>query len=145
VAHNGDGWGIGGMPEPRPLYSLPELANTERVYVTEGEPAADAARSIGLTATTCPHGSKSADKADWSPLAGKEAILLRDNDQAGRTPEAADAASITAGVRLSRWFGHEARRVYAMLDESDEARERRRLGELIRRKGGSVTPRDLMR
>lgn len=32
-----------------------------------------------------------------------------------------------------------------MLDESDEARERRRLIELIQSKGGSVTVRDLMR
>jgi hypothetical protein len=34
-------------------------------------------------ATTSPHGAKSADKADWSPLAGKEVIILPDNDTAG--------------------------------------------------------------
>lgn len=51
----------------------------------EGEKAADALRSIGLTATTSAHGAKSADKTDWRPLAGKEVILWPDNDAAGRT------------------------------------------------------------
>lgn len=77
-------WVIGGMPEPRPLYCLSEILDAERVYVCEGEKAADAARSIGLVATTSPHGSQSANKADWTPLIGKEIILLPDNDQAGK-------------------------------------------------------------
>jgi len=84
VSRHRDGWQIGGMPEPRPLYGLPELAKADRVYVCEGEKAADAARSVGLTATTSPHGSQSADKSDWTPLAGKEVVILPDNDTAGR-------------------------------------------------------------
>jgi len=56
-----------------------------------------------------------------------------------------DAVSIAAGVKLSRWFAHEARRVYAMLVEDDEARQRRQSVELIQRKGGSVTVRDWQR
>ena len=56
----------------------------DRVYVTEGEKAADAAQFIELTATTSPHGAKSTGKADWSSLAGKEVILLPDEDEAGR-------------------------------------------------------------
>jgi hypothetical protein len=84
VARRGDGWVIGGMPEPRPLYGLPDLARADRVYVTEGEPAADAARAIGLTATTSAHGSQSPEKTDWSPLAGKEVVSLPDNDSPGR-------------------------------------------------------------
>ena len=43
------------------------------------------------------------------------------------------------------WFKSEARRVYAMLGESEEGREERRLAELIHRKGGSITARELMR
>ena len=77
------GWVIAAMPEPRPLYCLPDLAEAERVYVTEGEKATDAARSLGLIATTSPNGSKSAAKADWSPLVGKEVVILPDNDDAG--------------------------------------------------------------
>ena len=61
------------------------------------------------------------------------------------TPDAVDLLSIEAGIRLARWFGREARRIYSILDESDEGRERRRLVELIQRKGGSVTARALMR
>jgi hypothetical protein len=72
------------MPVPRPLYRLPELLDAERVFVTEGEKAADALRELGLVATTSPHGSASAAKSDWSPLAGKECIVLPDNDDAGR-------------------------------------------------------------
>jgi hypothetical protein len=48
-----------------------------------------------------------------------------------------------AGVALVEWFGNEARRVHAILSESDEDRETRRLVEWIERKGGSVTVRDL--
>ena len=56
-----------------------------------------------------------------------------------------DEVSIAAGVALSRWFGHEARRIYAMLGESEGERDQRRLVELIRRKGGAMTVRELMR
>ncbi|MEX2175365.1 MAG: DUF3987 domain-containing protein [Pirellulaceae bacterium] len=71
------------MPAPRPLYCLPDLAGANRVYVCEGEKAADAVRSIGLTATTSAHGCESPGKADWRPLAGKEIIVLPDNDSPG--------------------------------------------------------------
>ena len=84
VSRLGSRWFIGAMPAPRPLYRLPELADAPRVYITEGEKAADAARSVGLIATTSAHGSKSASKTDWTPLAGKECVLLPDNDDAGR-------------------------------------------------------------
>ena len=84
VSRHGDRWIIGGMAEPRPLYGLPDLAGANRVYLTEGEKAADAARSIGLTATTSAHGSQSPAQTDWSPLAGKQIVILPDNDDAGR-------------------------------------------------------------
>jgi len=86
VSKTSKGWIMGGMPEPRPLYRLPELLARpdKRVYVCEGEKAADAAASIGLLATTSPQGSKSAAAADWSLLAGHEVVILPDNDDAGR-------------------------------------------------------------
>ena len=84
VSRKGSRWIVGAMPTPRPLYRLPELGDARRVYITEGEKAADAARSVGLIATTSAHGSKSADKTDWTPLAGGECVLLPDNDDAGR-------------------------------------------------------------
>ena len=84
VSRHGDKWFIGGMAAPRPLYSLPELPEAKRVYVCEGEKAADAARSIGLVATTSAHGAASPEQTDWSDLAGKEAVVLPDKDPAGR-------------------------------------------------------------
>jgi len=56
-----------------------------------------------------------------------------------------DEASIAAGVALSRWFGQETRRVYAILGETDVDRQRRGLVELVQRHVGAVTARDLMR
>ncbi len=84
ISRYADGWRIGAMPDPRPLYGLPELATANRVVVVEGEKAADAARSIGFTATTSVGGSSVASKADWQPLAGKDVWVLPDNDATGR-------------------------------------------------------------
>lgn len=66
-------WANVGMPEPRPIYRLPDpLAATpdQTVIIVEGEKCADAACSCGLTATTSPHGSQSAGKADRTPVKG---------------------------------------------------------------------------
>lgn len=82
VRHRNE-WFIGGMPEPRPLYHLSKLADADRVYICEGEKAADAVRNLGLIATTSTHGTKSATKTDWSPLAGKQCVILPDNDKVG--------------------------------------------------------------
>ncbi|MBN2290920.1 MAG: hypothetical protein JXM70_00760 [Pirellulales bacterium] len=88
VSRNCSGkWNVGGMPKPRPLYGLPELLTAEKestVFVVEGEQCVEAARSIGLVATTSPHGSKSAEKADWTPLADRRVVLMPDNDNDGR-------------------------------------------------------------
>jgi len=84
VARRGNNWVIGGMLEPRPLYCLHELADADRVFICEGEKAAEALKSIGLVATTSAHGSQSPNKTDWSPLAGKRIIITPDNDEAGR-------------------------------------------------------------
>src|SRR4029079_6737512 len=54
-----------------------------------------------------------------------------------------DAASMSAGTTLANWFKHEARRVYALLDESETERDQRRLVDWIGRKGGTVTAREV--
>jgi hypothetical protein len=92
------------------------------------------------------------DAAAWSKLEGYAARLAlvvhmtrwAAEDNTLHDPVRADEASISAGVALARWFGNEARRVYAMLAESNGDREVRRLWELIRRKGGSVSGRELV-
>ena len=62
-----------------------------RVYVCEGEKAAEMARHLGLTATCTPFGSESAARADWDTLdeiatkykKSLELVILPDNDQPG--------------------------------------------------------------
>lgn len=79
-----DGWRAGAPPGLLPLYRLPELTDQARVYVVEGEKAADALWRIGLPATTSAFGAKSPMKTDWKPLAGRDVVILPDNDEAGR-------------------------------------------------------------
>jgi putative DNA primase/helicase len=79
-----DVWRVGDPSGPLPLYRLPRLvASTGIVYLAEGEKAADGGESVGLMTTTSAHGAESADKTDWSPLAGREVVILLDNDPAG--------------------------------------------------------------
>ncbi len=60
-------------------------------------------------------------------------------------PGALDADSMAGGITLAHWHAHETRRVYAALAETAEQRQERELVELIRRHGGSITVRQLMR
>ena len=86
IHRNGEGWKAGDPPIKKlPLYRLPHLNGRKRKYVCEGEKAADAAVALGLPATTSAHGSKSASKSDWGPIADGEVIVLPDNDDAGAT------------------------------------------------------------
>lgn len=95
-ACNGDGWSCTAMPSRRPLLNLPELQKLPpgtRVYVVEGEATADAARRLGLVATTSACGSQAAAMSDWSPLQSMEVVVLPDHDAAGEK-YAADAAGL---------------------------------------------------
>jgi putative DNA primase/helicase len=74
---------MGDPAGPLVLYGLPDLASATRVYLTEGEKAADLARNLGLIVTTSAHGAKSAHKADWIPLAGRDVVILPDHDPEG--------------------------------------------------------------
>ena len=83
--------------------------------------------------------------AAWSKLEGyaaRFALLL----QLVEDPDAAavDEPAVRSGVALARWFAGEARRVYAVLSEGEADRDLRELVELIRRKGGSMSGRELV-
>jgi hypothetical protein len=95
LSKHAGGWRVGDPPGPWPLFRLDALAGAARAYVAEGERCADALTDIGLTATTSAHGAKSPGKTDWSPLAGKEVVVLPDNDEPGRT-YARDVATLLA-------------------------------------------------
>jgi putative DNA primase/helicase len=101
-------WRWESWPAPRPLYGLDLLAAKQSapVVITEGEKACDAARRLlpaGFVAITSPNGSKSAKKADWSPLTGRRVIIWPDADDAGLAYSQAVAsivAPIAASVRI---------------------------------------------
>ena len=81
----GSAWRTGDPSGPLPLYQLSELGDDDStIYVVEGEKCADAARNLGLRATTSAHGCKAANKTDWSPLAGRKVVILPDNDVPGQ-------------------------------------------------------------
>lgn len=89
--HGGTGdrsWRRKGFTPPRPLYGLDRLAARPQapMIVCEGEKAADAAGRLlpDHVAVTSPNGSKSAAKADWTPLAGRAVAIWPDADEPGR-------------------------------------------------------------
>ena len=78
-----------GLPEPRPLYNIPNILAFNTVVWAEGEKCADALNSMGFAATCTIGGAgmlseRVAHKFDFSPLEGKDLILWPDNDKAGR-------------------------------------------------------------
>jgi hypothetical protein len=81
-------WQWKGVPQPRPLYGLDRLAGhpDAAVLVVEGEKAADAATALfpDMVAVTSPDGAGAANKADWSPLAGRRVAIWPDNDTEGQ-------------------------------------------------------------
>jgi hypothetical protein len=148
LARYPDGWRIGAMPEPRPLYRLPELlaATPEGpVVVVEGEKACDAAVRCGLLATTSAGGAQAAGKTDWSVLCRRRVIILPDADQAGER-YAHDVARLcvaagAAEVRVLRLADH-APDLPAGGDLADIVADERWCGLPV---GDAATPEDLGR
>ena len=73
----------------RPLYRLPELLAadpSQQVMVVEGEKCVHAVLEAfpKVVVTTWSHGSKSWGRTDYSPLYGREIILVSDDDEGGR-------------------------------------------------------------
>jgi hypothetical protein len=81
---DGKGGWIWSVPEDvRTLYNLPEVTRAEEVFIVEGEKDVETARRLGVTATTNALGA-----GKWLPkysqlLAGKNIVLIPDNDKAG--------------------------------------------------------------
>ena len=105
-----DGWLCADPPGVLPLYRSDELPDTGPILVCEGEKKVEAARSIDLAAVTSAHGCKSAHQSDWRPLAGRDVVILPDNDKPGEG-YARDVATILtrldppARVRIVRLPG----------------------------------------
>ena len=81
-------WRSCGIPDPRPLYRLPQLRAepAKPVIVTEGEKKADRAVEMfpDYAATTTMGGAKSPRKSNFKPLGGRQVIIWTDNDDPGR-------------------------------------------------------------
>ena len=59
-------------------------ADTTTIYITEGEKDVLAAESVGAVAVCSAMGACKAHKFDWSPLGGKDVIVVADKDEPGR-------------------------------------------------------------
>ncbi|MBW8459148.1 MAG: DUF927 domain-containing protein [Thiobacillus sp.] len=102
-------WRWQGFPVPRPLYGLDALADRPAapVVLCEGEKATESGWDllpdhVGLT---WPGGSKAADKADFSPLKGRDVILWADADAPGREAmKTAAKLARQAGAASVRWL-----------------------------------------
>jgi len=78
-----------GVPEPRPLYNIPNILDANKIIWVEGEKCADALTELGYAATCTIGGAgmlseNTASKFDFSHLRNKDVILWPDNDEAGK-------------------------------------------------------------
>jgi putative DNA primase/helicase len=94
---DGDAWRCGDPPGLWPLYRGDGLPAAGLVLVVEGEKCADAVAGLGLGVVTSAHGANAAGKSDWAALAGRDVVVLPDNDKAGRD-YAADVARLCSGL-----------------------------------------------
>jgi putative DNA primase/helicase len=85
-------------PEPPfLLYQRYEWINAETVYVCEGEPTSDAVEKLGLPATASLGGVTRAKLSDWTPLKGKNVVILSDYDDKGLN-YAREVAQLCLGI-----------------------------------------------
>jgi len=78
-----------GGPEPRPLYNIPNIFDSDTIIWVDGARCADALSQLGYAATCTIGGSgmlseNTASKFDFAPLRNKHVILWPDNDAAGK-------------------------------------------------------------
>jgi len=100
-------WRWQAFPLPRPLYGLDRLG-AGPALVVEGEKCADAAVAIlhdgqepgPLSVLTWPGGANAVDKADWSPLAGRDVLLWPDCDAQPASTAQAKRLGIVEGAVL---------------------------------------------
>ena len=99
-------WAFKAMPEPRPLYNLPDILESDsEVVVVEGEKCVDAAARVfpDRVVTTWSGGTNAWAETDWQPLAGRTVLLVADGDEPGRITMRALAGrlhSLGCAVRL---------------------------------------------
>ncbi|MFH1421635.1 MAG: hypothetical protein ABIH42_02835 [Planctomycetota bacterium] len=82
---NSRGWLVGDPEGKLLLYNLPDILSkkAETVFIVEGEKSAEAGKSIGLLCTTTAHGANSPQRTDFTPLSGRNIVILPDCDSDG--------------------------------------------------------------
>ncbi|OBI52873.1 helix-turn-helix domain-containing protein [Mycobacterium sp. E787] len=89
-----------GNTEGNALFHGDRIGDAATVYVVEGEKDVLAIEAAGGAAVTSAMGACKARLADWSPLEGKHATIVADNDKAGRN-HAAQVAGLLEGIAAS--------------------------------------------
>lgn len=92
------GWGLGDVVPP--LYNLPALRCSDWIVLVEGEKDADTLIELGFPATTVCMGAGKWRDEYTQEFAGKNLILMPDNDDVGRA-HALNIARHVAGVAAS--------------------------------------------
>jgi putative DNA primase/helicase len=96
------------FPDPRPLYGLDRLAVKDAeapVLIVEGEKCADAGHEALplLAVLSWPGGGKAVDKADWTPLAGRNVTIWPDCDaQRDKTTQELLPEEKQPGIKAAR-------------------------------------------
>lgn len=84
-AWSGAGWVSGVKDVPYTLYRLPEmLASKGTVYFVEGEKDVDTLRARAIVAVCTRGGATRASRTDWTPLKGRDVVVIADADEVGR-------------------------------------------------------------
>lgn len=116
IPGHGTGWSHYTFARPRPMYGVQRLAdNDKQVVIVEGEKTADHAYNIigPKTLVVCWAGGTNApDFTDWSPLKGRDVIIVPDADEPGRNAAEKIATAAAAGG---------AKRI-RLVDTSDQAK-----------------------
>lgn len=89
--------------------------------------------------------------AAWSKIEGATArialvihlVRAVAQDNTLLDPSKVDGSSVWSAVLIARWFKNEVRRVYGTLAETEQEREFREVIELLRRRGGRISAREL--
>lgn len=90
----------GNKDDDRSLFHADLIGDATTVYIPEGEKDVEVIEAVGGTAVCSAMGAGKAHLADWSPLNGKDAIIIADKDDAGQK-HAAQVAALLAGVATS--------------------------------------------
>ena len=81
-------WRFKAPPTPRPLYGLPGLVAFPKVdcWFVEGEKAVGALQKLlpNHPILCWQGGSQAVEKSNYTPLAGRNCVVFRDNDEAGK-------------------------------------------------------------